>query len=105
MRGTGVPQDDTEAARLYQLAADQGCGHADALVHLARMYENGTGVPQDDTEAQPRLAADQGQSSGQCNLVVMYYKRTVIPKDLTEAARLFKLADDQGFQLARDILG
>jgi len=69
------------------------------------MYENGTGVPQDDTEAQPRLAADQGQSSGQCNLVVMYYKRTVIPKDLTEAARLFKLADDQGFQLARDILG
>ena len=42
-------QDNTNAARLYRLAADQG--HADGQNNLGVMHQNGTGVPQDETEA------------------------------------------------------
>ena len=45
----GVPQDYTEAVRLYWLAADQG--DATAQHNLAFMYDNGTGVPQDYAKA------------------------------------------------------
>ena len=63
--GTGVPQDHTEAARLYQLAADQG----DAMAQwgLGVMYHNGTGVLQDNPKAARlfKLAADQGYQPAQ----------------------------------------
>ena len=56
----GVPQNHTEAARLYRLAADQG--HAQAQCNLAAMSLKGTGVPQDHAvAARPlKLAAGQG---------------------------------------------
>ena len=47
--GTGVPQNNTEAARLYRLAADQG--DVQAQSNLGVLHKNGTGVPQDHTEA------------------------------------------------------
>ena len=58
--GTGVPQDHTEAMRLFRLAADQG--YAVAQYNLGRMYVEGRAVPQDYTEAARllKLAADQG---------------------------------------------
>ncbi len=40
--GTGVPQDSTEAVRLYRLAAAQGL--AQAQCNLALMYPAGTRV-------------------------------------------------------------
>ena len=46
---TGVSQDHTEAARLYQLGADQG--HTQAQSNLALLYLKSTGVPQDLTKA------------------------------------------------------
>ena len=66
--GQGVPQDDAEAVRWYQLAADQG--HAKAQNNLGIMYANGTGIPQDDAEAVRwlQLAADQGYAPAQTNL-------------------------------------
>ena len=48
-KGNGVPQNYTEAARWYRLAADQG--HAMGQHNLGVMYDHGTGVPQDYTEA------------------------------------------------------
>ena len=47
--GRGVPQDYTEALRLYRLAADQGL--ASAQNNLGFMYANGEGVLQDYVEA------------------------------------------------------
>ena len=41
----GVQQDDTEAVRWFQLAAEQG--HARAQYFLGGMYGEGRGVPQD----------------------------------------------------------
>ena len=44
-RGYGVVQDDKEAMKWYQLAAEQG--HAKAQLNLAVMYGNGQGVARD----------------------------------------------------------
>ena len=52
-----------------------------------------------------RLAADQGSTHGQHNLALMYRNGIGVLRDYTKAARLFKLAADQGFQPARDALG
>jgi len=95
--GTGVPQDNTEAAWLFRLAADQGYAHAQS--NLGVMYANGTGVPQDFTEAARlfRLAADQGYAGAQCNLGVMYGSGSGVAQDSAEAARLLTHACDQGF--------
>jgi TPR repeat protein len=59
-QGNGVPQDNTEAARWFRLAADQG--EATAQGNLGALYHAGIGVPQDNAEAARwfRLAADQG---------------------------------------------
>ena len=43
--GQGIPENDVEAVRWYQLAAEQG--DSDAQFNLALMYENGEGVTQD----------------------------------------------------------
>ena len=78
--GTGVvPQDHTEALRLYRLAADQG--HIAAQCRLAWMYKNGNGISQDHTEAVRwcRLAADQGDARAQCALGLMHTGGTGIP--------------------------
>jgi len=58
----GVPQDDTEAARLWRLAAERG--HAGAQCVLGDSYTTGAGVLPDDDEAARwfRLAAEQGDA-------------------------------------------
>ncbi len=43
--GRGVPQDYTEAARWYRMAAEQG--RDSAQYQLGHMYRYGSGVPQD----------------------------------------------------------
>ena len=47
--GKGVPQDYSEAAKWYRLAAEQG--HADAQYNLGWMYDKGQGVLQDNVLA------------------------------------------------------
>ena len=69
--GLGVDQDDTEAARWYLKAAEQGIPLAQ--YHLGMMYRKGEGVAQDDAEAARWLlkAAEQGIATAQFNLGVM----------------------------------
>ena len=57
---------------------------------------NGTGVAQDDTKAVRlhRLAADQRLAQAQYCLALMHEHGRAPPQDLTEIARLLKLADD-----------
>ena len=92
-----MPQSDQEAARLYQLAAEQG--HVFAQINLGVLYEAGRGgLPQDDAEAARlyRLAAEQGEPIGQNKLATFYEEgRGGLPKDNREAARLYKLAAEQ----------
>ena len=104
-KGTGVPQDYTEAVRLIRLAAAQG--YTGAQCNLGTMYQNGTGVPQDYTEAVRlyRLAASQGEAGAQCNLAMMYENGTGLPQDHAEAARLYRRAADQGDATAQSNLG
>ena len=45
------------------------------------------------------LAAYQGNAEAQSNLGVMHANGIGVPQDHTEAARLFKLADEQGNQI------
>jgi len=58
--GKGVPQNNAEAVRFYQLAAAQGM--RDAQANLAWMYENGQGVVKNIATAKRYydLAAKQG---------------------------------------------
>ena len=60
--GEGVPKDDAEAVRWFQLAAEQG--YAKAQFELGYKYRWGHGVPLDDAEAGRwlRLAAEQGHA-------------------------------------------
>ena len=48
-KGSGVPQDDVEAVRLYRRAADQGDTFAQN--NLGMMYATGQAVPQDYVQA------------------------------------------------------
>jgi HJR/Mrr/RecB family endonuclease len=94
----GLPKDEKEAARLYELAADQG--NAAAQCNLGVFYEDARGgLEKDENEAARlyKLAADQGNSEAQCYLGDLYAQgRGGLPKDKNEAVRLYKLAVDQG---------
>jgi TPR repeat protein len=95
--GGGLPKDDTQAAKLFKLASDQG--NADAQAKLGVFFRDGRGgLPKDDTQAAQlfKLAADQGNADAQINLGVFFRDgRGGLPKDDTQAAQLFKLAADQ----------
>jgi TPR repeat protein len=60
LKGEGVPQNNTEAAKWLRLSADQGFSYAQFFLGL--MYANGHGVPRNDAEAAKlyRFAAVQG---------------------------------------------
>ena len=98
--GEGVPQDYTQAAVWYRLAAEQG--EAVAQSNLGGMYRLGRGVPQDYVKAMTwyRRAAEQGNSSAQNNLGAGYLLGNGVPQDYVEAHMWFNLAAAQGSDLA-----
>jgi TPR repeat protein len=67
--GAGVPQNYTESARLFRLAADQGDANAQCM--LATCYLAGLGLQQDKGEGLRRmtLAAEQGHEPSHILLV------------------------------------
>jgi TPR repeat protein len=73
------------------------------------MYSAGNGVPQSHAEALGwlRLAAEQGDASGQFNLALMYARGSGVPKNYMEAYKWLTLAAAQGDAKAaegRDLL-
>jgi putative tryptophan/tyrosine transport system substrate-binding protein len=102
-----LAKDDREAARLYQLAAEQG--NAAGQNNLGRFYLNGRGgLPQSDAEAARlyRLAAEQGHAFAQVNLGFLYETgRGGVRQDDAEAVRLYRLAAEQGEPIAQNKLG
>ena len=103
----GLPKDEREAARLFKLAADQG--NADGQCQSRGLLR---GWPWRPAEGRGRGRAPlqarrrPGKRDAQANLGVFYETgRGGLPKDEREAARLYKLAADQGNAGAQANLG
>lgn len=106
--GEGVPQDSTEAARWYRLAAQ--AGYASAQYNLGVLLERGEGVAQDRAAALRwyRLAADQGHVRARDALgdpaapatkeaplpVVRVVRVTEEPEAVLDSERLLRLSRD-----------
>ncbi|SDE30720.1 DUF559 domain-containing protein [Belnapia rosea] len=103
--GRDVTQSDSEAVRLWRIAAKKG--YAEAQLYLAIAIREGRGSAQSDSEAVHlyRLAADQGNAHAQNQLAFMYREGRGIQQDDTEAARLYQLAVTQGHADAQNNLG
>ncbi len=90
--GNGAPQDDTEALKWYNTAAD--LGNSEAQYHLGMMHLQGRGVEQDDATAYKWIcsASRQGESRAQSILGWMYYEGRGVQKDHSESLVWFRLA-------------
>jgi hypothetical protein len=95
--GVGVERNAEEAARWYQLAAEQGSARGQR--RLGRMYQTGSGVPEDPVEAVRlyRLAAAQGNAAAHNDLGVMYAEGRGVDADINEALRWFRLAAEMEY--------
>jgi uncharacterized protein len=84
--GLGVPKNDAEAVKWYQLAADQGL--AIAQLSLGINYVKGQGVPQNYVKANMlfNLAAAQGNQEAAKNRDLVELRMT--PAQITEAQKL-----------------
>ena len=91
-RGLGVKQDYKEAAKWFQLAAEQGDDFAQH--NLALMYSHGKGVTQDYQEAVKwyLLSAEQGNANAQHNLARLYAEGQGVTKDYVLAHMWFNIA-------------
>jgi hypothetical protein len=100
-----VPQDNTETAKWYRKAADQG--DADAQYKLGLLYDNGQGVPLDYAEAAKwyRKAADQENADAQFKLGLLYDNGQGVPQDYAEAAKWYRKAADQENACGQYLLG
>lgn len=99
--GSGVPQNLTEAVRLYELAAAKG--HAPALFNLGMMSELGRGLPADLGAAFKRYlrAAELGFAPAQFNVGNMYANGLGVKADFFEAALWFRQAADRAIPEAQ----
>ena len=95
-KGEGVPQDNKEAVKWFNLSIEQG--NRDAQFVLGAMYKNGWGVPQDYKEAVKlyRLSAEQGHANAQHNLGRLYYNGEGVPEDYVLAHMWINLAASNG---------
>ena len=100
-KGEGVPQSDTEAAKWYKRAADQGV--VEAQYNLGLMHYQS----QDFTLAMKWLkAAGERDTAGAQYLVgTMYYKGSGCKQDHSKAASWFEKAADLGHAKAQYNLG
>jgi TPR repeat protein len=90
--GSGVPQDQTQAAAWYARAARQG--HEQAATLLGSRYLRGIGVPQDDATAAFwfALGAERGDREALTALGLLYAAGRGVQRDLAMAVRLWTLA-------------
>ena len=103
--GAGVKQNDSEAIRWFQKAADRGL--AQAQYSLGNMYAAGRGVPKNEADAVYwyQKAAYQGYAPAQNHMGVEYEYGIGVSKDAAEAVRWYRQAADQGNAQAQCNLG
>lgn len=92
----GVAQDQKEAARWYQMAAERG--FAPAEYRLGSLYEKGNGVGRDLSKAMSlyQRAADAGNASSMHNLAVLYASGATGTADYKAAVSWFTKAAELG---------
>ena len=105
VKGNGVPQDYTEAAKWFRKAAEQGL--ARAQYNLGIIYQIGNGVPQDYAEAIKWYlkAAEQGHADAQNNLGFMYQNGEGVTQDYAKTVKWWLKAAEQGHAYAQYNLG
>jgi TPR repeat protein len=105
VRGCGVIQNYTEAAKWFQLGVDRN--NAWAQGELGLLYLNGQGVPRDAFKGAYLLylSAVNGYAYGQCNLGNYYYNGIGTPKNETEALKWWLKSADQNDLEAQYRLG
>jgi hypothetical protein len=95
--GKGIEKDEAEGVRWYKKAAEQD--DAVAQNNLGSLYLNGQGgVKKDPNEAVVwfRKSVAHGESAAQYNLGQMYENGVGLPRNRSEAIRLYRLAAEQG---------
>jgi TPR repeat protein len=85
-KGQGVSQDDTEAAKWYRKAAEQG--HAGAQCLLGVAYYTGEGEPKDDVQAHMWLDLAGAQGVTEAEKVRDFLQKDMTAAQLAEAQRL-----------------
>jgi len=102
--GSGVPQDNAEAAKWYLSAAVRGYVRAQATA--GEMYAEGKGVQRDPAEAVRwyRKAAERMCAPAMVALGVMYAEGKGVRKDQAEALRWWQQAANIGDLRARDLI-
>ena len=102
--GGSVKQDDAEAVKLFQDAADQGS--AAARNALGYMYQQGRGVKKDNEDAVKWFskAAEQNNSNAQYNLALMIFSGLGVQRDDELDLSWLRKAADQGHMHAEVLL-
>ena len=97
----GKPQNYSEAARHFRLAAEQG--HAGAQNNLGFCYHNGWGVPKDMSQAAMwyKRSADQGNAWGQSNYGTCLEFGWGVRKNVSAAIEMYRRAAAQGHASAK----
>jgi len=98
----GVPQNEAEALKWFRRAAEQG--QTEAAGYVGSYYEYGRGgVSVDYYEAAKwyAVSANGGWGGPMFNLGRLYEQGKGVPKDLSEAIRLYKLAAKKGDEDAK----
>lgn len=105
MEGFGVPQDLKEAARWYQIAAENAL--APAQFRLANLYEKGHGVKMDLQTAHQwyERAAQAGNIKAMHNLAVLYAEGIDGTPNLNQASYWFRQAASHGLKDSQFNLG
>jgi TPR repeat protein len=99
-----VEKDYKEAAKWYRKSAEQGCGHAEAMLGL--LYSDGDGVKQDHEKAERwyRKAANKGEDLAQFGLGTMYLLGEGVRKDKVTAYAWFKIAALNGSSQGNEVM-
>lgn len=96
LEGDGVPKDDAEAVRWYQLGAQRGDAAAES--YMGERYYLGKGAPKDYAQAFAlfKSSAEQGYADGQHNLATCYHEGIGVAKNETEALEWSRKGAEQG---------
>ncbi len=101
--GEGVKQDEKQAAKWYNGAAEKGDPYAQR--NLALMYQEGRGIKQDETKAANWYSksasgftslAKQGDADAQMHLAQLYEGGHGVQQNATEAANWYTQSAKQG---------
>lgn len=105
LSGTGIKEDDTQAAKWLQKSADQG--YSDAQYLLATLYESGSGVRKDAQSAFNwySKAAAKGNAAAECKVGEFYRLGNGIEHDYKQSMTWYRKSAALGNADAQNGIG